>query len=61
MKITNVVYGAKLDCTVDLVILSQHLWNSRYDPKAFPRLIWQHRIIGGNCLVFAKVRWSSLV
>ena len=54
MKITNVVYGAHLDCTVDLNALCQCLWNCRYDPKLFPGLIWQHRVIGGNCLIFAN-------
>ena len=39
---------------MDLVISSQHILNSRCNPKTFSRLIWQHRIIGGNCLVFAK-------
>lgn len=54
MKITNVVSSAHLDCPVDLTTLCQRLWNSRYDPKTFPGLIWQHRLIGGNCLVFAN-------
>ena len=54
MKITNVVYGAHLNCTVDLNALCQCLWNCRYDPKLFPGLIWQHRAIGGNCLIFAN-------
>ena len=45
MKITNVVFSAHLDCTVDLNALCQGLWNCRYDPKTFPRLIWQHRVI----------------
>ena len=54
MNITNVVYGAHLDCPMDLVKLCQCLWNGRYDPKLFPGLIWQHQVIGGNCLVFAN-------
>lgn len=52
MKITNVVYSAHLRCPIDLRDLCQRLSNVRYDPKTFPGLIWQHRIIGGNCLVF---------
>ena len=54
MKITNVFNGAKLDCTVDLVKWGRHLWNSHYDPKMFPGLIWQHRLICVNCLVFSN-------
>ena len=54
MKVTNVVYRAHLGCPMDLTTLCQRLWNSRYDPKTFPGLIWQPRIIGGNCLVFAN-------
>ena len=54
MKITNVVYSAHLGCSMDLAGLCQRLWNCRYDPRTFPGLIWQHRLIGGNCLVFAS-------
>ena len=54
MKITNVVYSAHLGCPMDLVRLCQSLWNCRYDPKTFPALIWHHRLIGGNCLVFVN-------
>ena len=54
MKITNVVFSANLCCLFDLRKLCQRLWNSRYDPKTFPGLIWQHKIIGGNCLVFSN-------
>ena len=53
MKITNVVCSAHLNCTVDLISLCQRLRNCRYEPRSFPSLIWQHRNIGGNCLVFA--------
>lgn len=52
MKITNVVYSAHLCISIDLRDLCQRLWNARYDPRTFPGLIWQHRNIGGNCLVF---------
>ena len=54
MKITNVVYSAHLGCSMELVGLCQRLWNCWYDPRTFPGLIWQHRLIGGNCLVFAS-------
>ena len=54
MKITNVVCSAHLNCTIDLISLCQRLSNCRYEPRSFPSLIWQHRNIGGNCLVFAN-------
>ena len=54
MKITNVVYSAHLNCTIDLISLCQRLRSCRYEPRSFPSLIWQHRNIGGNCLVFAN-------
>ena len=54
MKITNVVYSAQLCCPINLMELCQRLWNSRYEPRTFPGLIWQRRTIGGNCLVFSN-------
>ena len=54
MKITNVVYSAHLVCPMDLVRLCQRLWNCGYDPKTFPGLIWHHRLIGENSLVFVN-------
>ena len=54
MKITNVVYSAHVGCPMDLTTLYGLLWNTQHDPKTFPGLIWQHRLIGGNCLVFAN-------
>ena len=54
MKITNVVCSAHLNCTIDLISLCQRLRNCRYEPRSFPSLIWQHRNIDGNCLVFAN-------
>ena len=54
MKITNVVYSGHVGCPMDLTTLCQRLWNARYDPKTLPGLIWQHRMIGGNCLVFVN-------
>ena len=54
MRITNVVYSAQLCCPIDLMELCQPLCNARYDPKSFPGLIWQHKSIRGNCLVFSN-------
>ena len=54
MKITNVLCNAHLNCTVDLISLCQRLRNCHHEPRSFPSLIWQHRNIGSNCLVFAK-------
>ena len=54
MQLTNVVCSASLNCPVDLRALCLALTNVRYDPARFPGLIWQHRTIGGNCLVFSN-------
>ena len=54
MIITNVVYSADLSCTIDLRQLCYRIANARYEPLKFPGLIWQHRAIGGNCLVFSN-------
>lgn len=54
MKVTNVVYSAHLGCSIDLSQLCYRISNVRYDPRKFPGLIWQHRRIGGNCLVFSN-------
>ncbi len=54
MFITNVVYGGDLNRRFDLTELAGRLSNVRYDPKSFPGLIWQHRRIGGNCLLFSN-------
>ena len=54
MIITNSVYSASIGCSVDLRQLCYRLANVRYDPRRFPGLIWQHKTIGGNCLVFSN-------
>ncbi|XP_045215099.2 uncharacterized protein LOC123565296 [Mercenaria mercenaria] len=54
MIITNVVFSAHLDCAIDLRRLCYRISNARYDPRTFPGLIWQHKTIGGNCLVFSN-------
>ena len=54
MQLTNVVCSASLNCPVDLRALGSVLLNVRYDPTRFPGLIWQHRTIGGNCLLFSN-------
>ena len=53
MRVTNVVVQGDLGCSVDLRELSLKLGNVRYDPRSFSALIWHHRKIGGNCLVFS--------
>nr|XP_022288496.1 TATA-box-binding protein-like [Crassostrea virginica] len=45
---------ARLNCDLDLRALANALVNVRYDPSRFSGLIWQHRNIGGNCLLFAN-------
>ena len=54
MIITNSVYNATIGCDVDLRRLCYRLANARYDPGRFPGLIWQHKTIGGNCLIFSN-------
>jgi len=54
MHLTNVICSAHLGCTVRLREACYQIDNTRYDPAHFPGLIWQHRRIGGNCLVFAN-------
>lgn len=41
-------------CQIDLKALCYRLTNVRYHPKRFPGLIWQHRKIGGNCILFSN-------
>lgn len=43
-----------LGCPIDLLQLAYRLRNVRYDPKSFSGVIWQHRSIGGNCLLFSN-------
>lgn len=54
MHFTNVVVQADLGCSFDLQYLSHRLINVRYQPTLFSGMIWQHRRIGGNCLVFSN-------
>lgn len=54
MFITNMVFSANIGCHMDLRNLCYRLTNVRYDPRRFPGLIWQHKSIGGNCLIFAN-------
>lgn len=46
--------SAHVQCSIDLRELCYQLPNTRYDPARFPGLIWQHKTIQGNCLVFAN-------
>jgi TATA-box binding protein (TBP) (component of TFIID and TFIIIB) len=54
MQLTNVVVQADLECSLDLRVLTYRLTNARYDPKVFSAIVWQHRKIGGNCLLFSN-------
>ena len=54
MIITNVVCSGHLRCSIDLRELCRSLVNVKYDPAKFPGLVWSHRKIGGNCLVFSN-------
>jgi len=53
MRVTNVVVQGDLGCSVDLRDLNLRLTNVRYDPRSFSALIWQHKKIKGNCLLFS--------
>ena len=52
VQVTNVVVQTDLQVTIDLTYLTNNTKDIRYDPKLFSAAIWQHRKIGGNCLVF---------
>jgi TATA-box binding protein (TBP) (component of TFIID and TFIIIB) len=54
MQLTNVVVQADLGYSLDLRVLTYQLTNARYDPKVFSAVVWQHRKIGGNCLLFSN-------
>jgi len=54
MQLTNVVVQGDLGCTFDLRELTYRLANARYDLRSFSGLIWRHRNIGGNCLLFSN-------
>lgn len=53
MRLTNVVVQGDLGCPIDLRDLILKLTNVRYDPRTFSALIWQHKKIKGNCLLFS--------
>jgi len=61
VQVTNVVVHAALQVTVDLKQVANSTRDVRYDPTLFSAVIWQHRKIGGNCLVFknGKVNCSG--
>jgi TATA-box binding protein (TBP) (component of TFIID and TFIIIB) len=52
MRITNAVVQGDLGCRIDLKELVLKLSNVRYQPQRFSGIVWQHRKIGGNYLVF---------
>jgi len=54
MYLTNVVCSAHLGCTLHLRELYNQLDTTRYDPSRFPGLIWPHKTIKGNCLLFSN-------
>jgi len=54
MRLTNVVVQGDLGCNIDLRELTYKLGDVRYDPRKFPAVIWQHRKIDGNALVFSN-------
>lgn len=54
MRLTNVVYQGEMNCVINLKQLTTQLVNVRYDPLKFPGVIFQHRKIGGNCLIFSN-------
>lgn len=43
-----------MNCVINLKQLTTQLVNVRYDPLKFPGVIFQHRKIGGNCLIFSN-------
>ena len=47
-----------LGCRIHLKQLVLKLSNVRYDPNRFSSIIWQHRKIGWNCLVFSSGKLS---
>lgn len=54
MRLTNVVYQGEMNCVINLKQLTTQLVNVRYDPLKFPGFFFQHRKIGGNCLIFSN-------
>jgi TATA-box binding protein (TBP) (component of TFIID and TFIIIB) len=53
MRINNVVVQGDLGCRIDLKELVLKLSNVRYQPQRFSGIVWQHRKIEGNYLVFS--------
>lgn len=56
VRFTNVVCLTDLASTFDLRHIALQVTNVRYDPKRFNGLIWQHKKIGGTCLLFGSGR-----
>lgn len=52
VRITNIVCKANLAVQINLRDVAMHVINVRYNPRQFNGLIWQHRQIGGTCLLF---------
>lgn len=48
------MYQGKMNCVINLKQLTTKLVNVRYDPLKCPGVIFQHRKIGGNCLIFSN-------
>ena len=54
VQITNVVVQTDLHASIDLPYLANNAMDIRYDPGLFSAAMWQHRKIGGSCLVFGN-------
>lgn len=54
MHLTNVVCRGELCCQINLREFTLKVENTRYDPKTFAGVIWKHKKIGGNCLLFSN-------
>ena len=54
MRITNVVVQGDLGCCIDLKELVLKLSKVRYQPQPLSGIVWQHRKIGGNCIVLSS-------
>lgn len=52
--ITNVVVQTDLQASIDLRQLANYTRDICYNPGKFSGAVWQHRNIGGNCLVFSN-------
>ena len=58
VAITNVVVQTDLQASIDLKRLANYTRDIRYDPSKFSGAVWQHKYIGGNCLVFSNGKLS---